>query len=101
MKSLVADMVNDDPKQRPTMDEVVTRFDDITKGLTLSSWKLGSRLGKKKRRSAGWCSSFCNSLDEADQTDCYTTSTNTDSQKMISPTVGFRLYPLLQCLGTP
>jgi hypothetical protein len=46
MKSLVADMVNDDPKQRPTMDEVVTRFDDITKGL--SSWKLRSRLGKKK-----------------------------------------------------
>jgi hypothetical protein len=46
MKSLVADMVNDDPKQRPTMDEVVTRFDDITK--RLSSWKLRSRLGKRK-----------------------------------------------------
>jgi hypothetical protein len=46
MKSLVADMVKDDPKQRPTIDEVVTRFDDIRKGL--SSWKLRSRLGKKK-----------------------------------------------------
>jgi hypothetical protein len=46
MKSLVADMVKDDPKQRPTMDEVVTRFGDITK--RLSSWKLCSRIGSKK-----------------------------------------------------
>jgi hypothetical protein len=46
MKDLVADMVKDDPKQRPTMDEVVTRFSDITK--RLSSWKLRSRLGNKK-----------------------------------------------------
>jgi hypothetical protein len=51
MKSLVTDMVQDDPKQRPTMDEVVTRFDDITK--CLSSWKLRSRLGKKKERMLG------------------------------------------------
>jgi hypothetical protein len=85
MKSLVADMVKDDPKQRPTMNEVVTRFDDITK--RLSSWQLRSRL-KKKGRSAWQCSSFGHSLDEADQTDCHTTSTNTDSQKMISPKVG-------------
>ena len=46
MKSLVADMVKDDPKERPTMDEVVKRFDAITKGL--SGWTLRSRLGKKK-----------------------------------------------------
>ena len=46
MQDLVADMVKDDPQQRPTMDEVVTRFDAITK--RLSSWKLRSRFGKKK-----------------------------------------------------
>jgi hypothetical protein len=46
MKPLVADMVNDDPKQRPPMDEVVTRFGDITK--RLSSWKLRSRVRSRK-----------------------------------------------------
>jgi hypothetical protein len=29
MEALVADMVQDDPTKRPTMDEVVTRFSDI------------------------------------------------------------------------
>jgi len=48
MASLVADMVKDDPKQRLTMDEVVARFNDITK--RLSSWKLRSRVAKKNER---------------------------------------------------
>lgn len=51
LKGLVADMVKDNPKQRPTMDEVVTRFDDIIKGL--SSWKLRSRLASKKEGALG------------------------------------------------
>lgn len=51
MKSLVADMVHPDPKHRPTMDEVVSRFSDITK--RLSSWKLRSRLGSKKEGRLG------------------------------------------------
>ena len=51
MQDLVKDMVKDDPQQRPTMDEVVTRFGDITK--RLSSWKLRSRLGKKKEGALG------------------------------------------------
>ena len=42
MRELVDDMVQDDPKQRPTMKEVVSRFHDIVKGL--SSWKLRSRI---------------------------------------------------------
>jgi hypothetical protein len=46
MKSLVEDMVYEDPKQRPTMDEVVARFENTTK--RLSRWKLRSRLGSKE-----------------------------------------------------
>ena len=42
MRELVNDMVQDDPKQRPTMKEVVSRFNDIVNGL--SSWKLRSRV---------------------------------------------------------
>jgi hypothetical protein len=42
MKDFVADMVKHDPKQRPTMGEVVTRFAHIARHL--SSWKLRSRL---------------------------------------------------------
>ncbi|KAJ8509304.1 hypothetical protein ONZ45_g8518 [Pleurotus djamor] len=44
MKPLVADMTNPDPSKRPTMDEVVERFEKIRKGL--SSWKLRSRVVK-------------------------------------------------------
>ncbi|KAG5731671.1 hypothetical protein E4T56_gene843, partial [Termitomyces sp. T112] len=40
MTELVLDMVNDNPKQRPTMDEVVARFDELVKGL--SQWTLRS-----------------------------------------------------------
>jgi serine/threonine protein kinase len=47
MRPLVMDMVQDDPTKRPTIDEVVTRFAEIQKGL--SSWKLRSRvIGKRE-----------------------------------------------------
>jgi len=48
IKDLVADMTKDDPKQRPTMDEVVARFGDITK--RLSTWELRSRVTNKDER---------------------------------------------------
>jgi hypothetical protein len=41
MHSLVADMVNEDPAKRPSMDEVVQRFSVIKAGL--SEWTLRSR----------------------------------------------------------
>jgi hypothetical protein len=37
-------MFQDDPAKRPTIDEVVSHFDDIQHGL--SSWKLRSRVIK-------------------------------------------------------
>jgi hypothetical protein len=46
MEALVTDMVQDDPSSRPTMDEVVSRFSEI--GGKLSSWKLRSRIARKK-----------------------------------------------------
>lgn len=42
MRPLVADMAQRDPSKRPTMDEVVARFDEIRRGL--SRWKLRSRV---------------------------------------------------------
>ncbi len=42
MQPLVSDMVQDDPEKRPTIDEVVGRF-DILMG-SLSTWRLRSRL---------------------------------------------------------
>ena len=44
MRELVQDMVKDDPQQRPTMSEVVSRYDDIMKGL--SNRKLRSRVSE-------------------------------------------------------
>ncbi|TFK74317.1 hypothetical protein BDN72DRAFT_833669 [Pluteus cervinus] len=41
LKPLIRDMVQDDPAKRPTIDEVVMRFDRICK--KLSAWKLRSR----------------------------------------------------------
>ncbi|TFK74307.1 hypothetical protein BDN72DRAFT_955922 [Pluteus cervinus] len=41
LQPLISDMVQDDPAKRPTMDDVVVRFEEIYKGL--SSWKLRSR----------------------------------------------------------
>ena len=46
MKPLVDDMVQNDPKKRPTMDEVVARFETIK--ASLSSWKLRSRVVPRK-----------------------------------------------------
>jgi hypothetical protein len=45
MEALVADMVQNEPTKRPTMDEVVTRFSDIKS--KLSTWKLRSRIARK------------------------------------------------------
>ena len=42
MEPLVADMIQSDPSKRPTMDEVVARFDKIRH--SLSRWKLRSRV---------------------------------------------------------
>ncbi|KAJ6624314.1 hypothetical protein B0H10DRAFT_1784847 [Mycena sp. CBHHK59/15] len=42
MEHLVNDMVQDDPSLRPTMDEVVERFEEAVRGL--SQWKLRSRV---------------------------------------------------------
>ena len=50
MESLVADMTQDDPTMRPTMDVVVSRFDEILR--SLSTWKLRSRVVKKKEDAA-------------------------------------------------
>jgi len=46
MQSLVADMTQDDPTKRPTMNVVVLRFDKIRE--SLSNWKLRSRVVKKR-----------------------------------------------------
>ncbi|KAJ7256450.1 hypothetical protein B0H12DRAFT_1286187 [Mycena haematopus] len=45
MRPLVKDMIQTDPSQRPSMDEVVQRFNGIVHGL--SSWKLRSRVVKR------------------------------------------------------
>ena len=45
MWPLVSDMVQEDPQKRPTIDEVVARFEKISDGL--SSWKLRSRVVKR------------------------------------------------------
>ncbi|KAJ3512558.1 hypothetical protein NLJ89_g3445 [Agrocybe chaxingu] len=42
LKPLVSDMVQDDPSKRPTMKEVVRRFDEVIAGLT--PWTLRSRV---------------------------------------------------------
>ncbi|CAL1706317.1 unnamed protein product [Somion occarium] len=46
MAPLVADMVQADPSKRPTIDEVVQRFEDICRSLRW--WKLRSRLIEKR-----------------------------------------------------
>jgi hypothetical protein len=45
MESLVADMVQDDPTKRPSIDEVATRFSVIRK--KLGTIKLRSRIGRR------------------------------------------------------
>ncbi|KAF8902790.1 hypothetical protein CPB84DRAFT_1814851 [Gymnopilus junonius] len=44
MKPLVADMVQEDPAKRPTIDECVARLDEIVS--SLSSWKLRSQVNR-------------------------------------------------------
>ncbi|TFK64546.1 hypothetical protein BDN72DRAFT_963120 [Pluteus cervinus] len=46
MRALVEEMVHEDPTKRPTMNEVVHRFNEILR--RLSSWKLRSRLVPRK-----------------------------------------------------
>ena len=46
LRPLLSDMIQEDPAKRPTIDEVVSRFDMIVKGL--SSWKLRSRVVSRK-----------------------------------------------------
>lgn len=46
MQPLIADMVQQDPSKRPTMDEVVKRFHAIWSDL--SRWKLRSRVIDKE-----------------------------------------------------
>ncbi|KAJ7816970.1 kinase-like domain-containing protein [Mycena olivaceomarginata] len=46
MHELVADMSQEDPAKRPTMDDVVTRFSGLRAGL--SEWKLRSRFTHKR-----------------------------------------------------
>ena len=41
MKPLIDDMVHNDPDKRPTMDEVIQRFDALVEGL--GQWKLRAR----------------------------------------------------------
>ncbi|KAJ3712460.1 kinase-like domain-containing protein [Lentinula raphanica] len=45
LRELIADMTHDDPMKRPTMDEVVVRFEEIRK--KLSWWKLRSRVSDR------------------------------------------------------
>ncbi|KAE9385796.1 hypothetical protein BT96DRAFT_928625 [Gymnopus androsaceus JB14] len=46
LSDLISDMTHDDPTKRPTMKQVVTRFEEIRKGL--SWWKLRSRVSNKR-----------------------------------------------------
>jgi len=46
MNGLIADMVQEDPTKRPTMDEVVSRISEIKK--KLGTWKSRSRMARKK-----------------------------------------------------
>ncbi|OBZ70649.1 hypothetical protein A0H81_09375 [Grifola frondosa] len=46
LRPLVDDMVQDDPIKRPTIDETVTRFNEICS--SLSTWKLRSRVVDRK-----------------------------------------------------
>ncbi|KAJ7782463.1 hypothetical protein DFH07DRAFT_764611 [Mycena maculata] len=52
VRPLVSDMVQDDPSKRPTIDEVVDRFDKIRN--ELSSWKLRSRIVKEGESHWHW-----------------------------------------------
>ncbi|KAH7907078.1 hypothetical protein BJ138DRAFT_1015103 [Hygrophoropsis aurantiaca] len=84
LEGLVADMVQDDPSKRPTIDEVVSRFDAICKGL--SGRKLHSRVAPKGEnrvtalfRDAGhWTRRFVSKLASLGGSSCV-------ENEMISP----------------
>lgn len=46
MEGLVKDMVQDDPAKRPTIDEVIVRFNAICK--KLGPMRLRARIGRRK-----------------------------------------------------
>ena len=46
MEPLITDMTQDDPKKRPTAQEVVSRFEGIKRNLSI--WKLRSRTVRRK-----------------------------------------------------
>lgn len=46
MQPLVDDMTAEDPVKRPTIDEVIVRFETVVK--SLSSWKLRSRVIRRE-----------------------------------------------------
>ena len=46
MRRLVGDMCKENPKERPTMDEVMDRFEDVC--VRLSDWKLRSRVASRR-----------------------------------------------------
>ncbi|KAI0745180.1 kinase-like domain-containing protein [Earliella scabrosa] len=53
IQALVSEMVQDDPSKRPTIDEVIKRFESIRS--SLSTWKLRSRIvGRKDSNFAGF-----------------------------------------------
>ena len=49
MEPLIADMTQEDPQKRPTVQEVASRFAEIRRGLSI--WKLRSRV---VRRNENW-----------------------------------------------
>jgi len=56
LQGLISEMTHDDPSKRPNMDQVVSRFDEIRKGL--SSRKLRSRVFNKNEHFIQQCLIF-------------------------------------------
>ncbi|KAE9392784.1 hypothetical protein BT96DRAFT_924531, partial [Gymnopus androsaceus JB14] len=56
LQGLISDMTHDDPSKRPNMEQVVSRFDEIRKGL--SSRKLRSRIFNKDEHFIQQCLIF-------------------------------------------
>jgi len=56
LEPLIKDMVQDDPAERPDMNEVMRRFEDIRKGLSFSQLRIGlvfrSSVNRKSLRRA-------------------------------------------------
>ena len=56
MRSLVEDMVQDDPTKRPNIDECVYRLEEIVR--SLSSWKLRSQVELSDDTGLGYIARF-------------------------------------------